>query len=100
RASQLTRILDSATYLSEHLHEVPVHVIPCVEGRVEQAGPPAQASVYGSVPPPARAVHPAPPPPGPGPPRAAPPPPFPRGGACPTCVARGRPGRCAGSRRR
>jgi nitroreductase len=49
RAAQLTRIIDSATYLSEHLHEVPVHVIPCVQGRVEQAGPLAQASVYGSI---------------------------------------------------
>jgi nitroreductase len=49
RAAQLERIIDSATYLSEHLHEVPVHVIPCVEGRIEQAGPLAQASVYGSI---------------------------------------------------
>ena len=49
RAAQLTRIIDSATYLSEHLQEIPVHVIPCVEGRVEQAGPLAQASVYGSI---------------------------------------------------
>src|SRR5439155_16397469 len=45
RARQLPRILDSATYLAEHLHEVPVHVLPCVEGRVENAGPLAQASV-------------------------------------------------------
>ena len=49
RARQLPRILDSATYLAEHLHEVPVHVLPCVEGRVENAGPLAQASVYGSI---------------------------------------------------
>src|ERR1700745_661394 len=38
RAAQLPRILDSATYLAEHLHEVPVHVIACIEGRVEEAG--------------------------------------------------------------
>jgi nitroreductase len=49
RAAQLPRILDSATYLAEHLHEVPVHVIPCIDGRVEEAGPLAQASVYGSI---------------------------------------------------
>src|SRR2546425_11290000 len=49
RARQLPRILDSATYLAEHLHEVPVHVLPCVEGRVENAGPLAQASVFGSI---------------------------------------------------
>jgi nitroreductase len=49
RAAQLPRILDSASYLAHHLQEVPVHVIPCVEGRVENAGPLAQASVYGSI---------------------------------------------------
>jgi nitroreductase len=49
RAGQMPRILDSATYLAEHLHEAPVHVIPCVEGRVELAGVVAQASIYGSI---------------------------------------------------
>ena len=49
RSSQLPRIIDSATYLAEHLHEVPVHVIPCVEGRVEHAGVAAQAAIYGSI---------------------------------------------------
>jgi len=49
RAQQFPRILDSAAYLAEHLHEVPVHVVPCVEGRVENAGVLAQASVYGSI---------------------------------------------------
>jgi len=49
RARQLPRIIDSAMYLSQHLHEVPVHVVPCVEGRVENAGTLAQASVYGSI---------------------------------------------------
>ena len=49
RAKQMPRILDSATYLAEHLHEAPVHVIPCIQGRVEQAGVIGQASVYGSI---------------------------------------------------
>jgi nitroreductase len=49
RTKQMPRILDSATYLAEHLHEAPVHVIPCVEGRVEQAGVVGQASIYGSI---------------------------------------------------
>ena len=44
-------------YLAEHLHEVPVHVIPCVEGRVENAGALAQASVYGSILPGGVVVH-------------------------------------------
>ena len=37
RARQLPRIVDSATYLAHHLHEVPVLVIACIEGRVENA---------------------------------------------------------------
>jgi len=49
RATQLPRVLDSATHLAHHLHEAPVHVIPCIEGRVEQAGVLAQASLYGSI---------------------------------------------------
>ena len=49
RQQQMPRVVDSASYLAEHLHEAPVHVIPCIEGRVEQAGVLAQASVYGSI---------------------------------------------------
>jgi nitroreductase len=49
RAAQRPRVLDSATYLVEHLHEVPVHFIPLIEGRVENAPAFAQASVYGSI---------------------------------------------------
>ena len=49
RAAQYPRVFDSARHLADHLHEVPVHVIPCVEGRVENAGVVAQASVYGSI---------------------------------------------------
>jgi nitroreductase len=43
------QVLKSASYLSRHLHEVPVHIIPCIEGRVETAGVMAQASLYGSI---------------------------------------------------
>ena len=50
RAAQEARVRESAVFLADHLHEVPVHVIPCVEGRVESAGTVvAQASVYGSI---------------------------------------------------
>jgi nitroreductase len=49
RAKQLPRVVDSASYLAEHMHEAPVFVIPCIEGRVENAGTLAQASVYGSI---------------------------------------------------
>lgn len=43
------RLLDSAMHLAEHMHEVPVLVIPCYEGRVETQGQMAQAALYGSI---------------------------------------------------
>jgi nitroreductase len=49
RARQLPRVLDSATYLADHMHEAPVLVIFCIEGRVEQGAVVMQASLYGSV---------------------------------------------------
>ena len=49
RTKQLPRVVDSAQYLADHLHEVPVHVIPCIEGRFENGGTLAQASMYGSI---------------------------------------------------
>jgi nitroreductase len=49
RFAQTERIIDSAAYLASRLHEAPVMVIPCIEGRVENAGVLAQASVYGSI---------------------------------------------------
>ena len=33
RTKQLPRVVDSAMYLAEHMHEAPVLVIPCIEGR-------------------------------------------------------------------
>jgi nitroreductase len=49
RAKQRDRVVDSATYLMEHLHEAPVHVVPCIEGRFEHGPVVAQASQYGSI---------------------------------------------------
>ncbi len=49
RAAQLPRVVDSAQYLADHMHEAPVLVIPCVTGRVETAGVGAQAGLYGSI---------------------------------------------------
>jgi nitroreductase len=46
---QMARIVDAVTYLATHLHEVPVHVIPCVEGRTESAPAPMQAARWGSI---------------------------------------------------
>lgn len=42
-------IQDSASYLADHLSEVPVHIIPCVESRFENAGTFRQATRYGSI---------------------------------------------------
>src|SRR3954454_11248716 len=49
RATSRDQVVDSATYLSEHMHEAPALLIPCIEGRVEEAGVLAQASIYGSI---------------------------------------------------
>lgn len=45
----LVKILDSAQYLTDHLHEVPVHVIPCIEGRIENMPPVMQLGIGGSI---------------------------------------------------
>ncbi|HJP39072.1 MAG: nitroreductase family protein [Gammaproteobacteria bacterium] len=53
RKEQLGRVAESADYLVEHLHRVPVHVVPCIGGRVDHiSGDFASvglASVYGSI---------------------------------------------------
>ena len=47
--AQTARVIDSARYLAEHMHEVPVMVIPCIEGRPQSPDPAAQAGLYGSI---------------------------------------------------
>ncbi len=46
---QMRRVLSSALYLAHHLHRAPALIIPCIIGRVEHAGPMAQAGLYGSI---------------------------------------------------
>ncbi len=47
---QTKRVFSSAVYLMEHLHEVPVHLIPCVQGKPADPIPLAMASgMYGSI---------------------------------------------------
>jgi nitroreductase len=46
---QIGRILESVRYLAEHIHEVPVHVIPCIEGRTDGKPASAQASRWASI---------------------------------------------------
>ena len=52
RADQRPRILDSSTYLREIFHEVPVMMIPCIQGsgRLDTGAPTfGQASAWGSI---------------------------------------------------
>jgi nitroreductase len=42
-------VRSSAIYLAEHLHEVPVMLIPCHVGRVDGANATAQAGYWGSI---------------------------------------------------
>src|SRR5262245_14562198 len=48
--AQTKRVYESALWLVDHLHEVPVHVIPCALGRVNASLPPGmRAGFYGSI---------------------------------------------------
>jgi nitroreductase len=49
RAAQMRGILSSALYLNKRLHEVPVMVIPCIEGRWDELSVFHQAGAYGSI---------------------------------------------------
>ncbi len=48
-ARALARVIDSGQYLIDHLHEVPVHVIPCIQGRTDHAPIVAQSAIWGSI---------------------------------------------------
>jgi len=53
QAKQMERVVSSAEHLAANLEKVPIHVIPCIEGRVDQLQGPgaslAHAGVYGSI---------------------------------------------------
>lgn len=49
RARTQDRVGDSATYLAEHLHEVPVFVIGCIRGRLDGLPAARAASRWGSL---------------------------------------------------
>jgi nitroreductase len=49
RAKQRAQIAKSGAYLYKHLHEVPVLVFACLEGRFEKEPQFVQASMYGSI---------------------------------------------------
>ena len=43
------RLVESVVHLYEHLHEVPVHVIPCIEGRTDGKSMPQQAGRWTTI---------------------------------------------------
>jgi len=49
RAATQLRILSSADYLAEHMHEAPVLLIPCFKGRVDNQPAVAQSGAWGSI---------------------------------------------------
>ncbi len=49
RSQRMMKVVTSAVYLSQNLGRVPVHILACLEGRVEKEPVLAQASFYGSI---------------------------------------------------
>jgi nitroreductase len=49
RGQRMDAVTSSAQYLADHLDEVPVHVIPCIEGRMEDLPYAAVAARLGSI---------------------------------------------------
>jgi nitroreductase len=49
KATKGSPMLASATYLVEHIHQVPVLVVPCVDGRLDDLPSNRQASKWGSI---------------------------------------------------
>lgn len=49
RAAQQVRVLDSAQYLSDNFHRVPVMMIPCITGNLDKVPTAAGASAWGSI---------------------------------------------------
>ncbi|SRR5579871_185482 len=49
RAQTQMRVLSSADYLAEHMHEAPVLLIPCIAGRAEGLSVAEQAGLWGSI---------------------------------------------------
>ena len=49
QAEAYARVISSATYLAEHINDVPAFVIPCIRRRLEGASLVAQAAGWGSI---------------------------------------------------
>ena len=48
-SAQMMRVISSARYLADHMHEAPMMIFPCVQGRAQNASPAANAGLYGSI---------------------------------------------------
>src|SRR5438105_15731594 len=48
-AARLRATAEVPRYLNAHLHEVPVHVIPCIEGRADNLSTVEQAAHWGGI---------------------------------------------------
>ncbi len=48
-SAQMKRVISSARYLADCMHEVPMMIFPCVQGRARDASPAASAGLYGSI---------------------------------------------------
>ncbi|MCY3916574.1 MAG: nitroreductase family protein [Chloroflexi bacterium] len=46
---QMQRVVSSARYLADHMHEAPMMIFPAVQGRANDASPAANAGLYGSI---------------------------------------------------
>lgn len=49
REQTTNRVLSSARYLAKHMHEAPVLLVPCIEGRTEGASCQGQSTAFGSI---------------------------------------------------
>ncbi|WP_299560830.1 nitroreductase family protein [uncultured Mycolicibacterium sp.] len=49
RGERMDKVRDSARYLADHFHEVPVLLVPCLEGRPDHAPAGVSASFWGSL---------------------------------------------------
>ena len=48
-SAQMKRVVSSARYLADHMHEVPMMIFPCVAGRASDASAASNAGLYGSI---------------------------------------------------
>ena len=47
--AQMLRMHRSGKYLADHMHQAPILVIPCIEGRPKDPSPLPQTALYGSI---------------------------------------------------